>query len=214
MNRFADRAARYGAAASRLLQVAIAVMLVVGLVTRNVGVVVNATVALGVTCLPALLARDYALHLSPKLTLWITLAVFLHTLGMFGGYTHVWWWDHLTHTLSASVVAAVGYAAARALDAHSDGIRFTERFLVVFTLLFTIALGVFWEVLEFAMRELATLLDLEPVLVQYGLEDTIVDLLFDIVGALLVALFGTRELSGLAGALTERLRRRRESRTR
>jgi len=213
MDQFADRAARYGVAASRFLQVAIAVMLVVGLVTRNVGVVVNATVALGVTFLPALLARDYALHPSPKLTLWITLAVFLHTLGMFGGYAHVWWWDHLTHTLSASVVAAVGYAAARALDAHSDGLRFTERFLFVFTVLFTIALGVFWEVLEFAMRELATLFDREPVLIQYGLEDTIVDLLFDVVGAILVAIFGTRELSELAGALTERLRAVRDART-
>ncbi|WP_254536116.1 hypothetical protein [Halomarina litorea] len=212
MGQFVDRAARYQRGLSRLLQVAIAAMLVAGLLTLNVGVVVNATAALAVTFLPAVLARDDSLRLDPKLTLWVTLAVFLHTLGMFGGYEHVWWWDHVTHTLSATVVAAVGYATARALDEYSDAIRFTGGFLFAFTLLFTIALGVLWEVVEFSMRELGHLFDLEPVLVQYGLEDTVVDLVFDIVGAILVATFGTRELSDLANRLTERFERDRDTR--
>lgn len=191
-------------AISRLLQVAIGVLLIVGLVTGNLGIVVNGVVALGVTFLPAVLERDYSLPLDSTHTLWLTLAVFLHTLGMTGLYREVWWWDHVTHTLSATVVAAAGYAAVSALDRYSDSVRFTDRFLFVFIVLFTVGLGVFWEVLEFVARELADLVGADPVLVQYGLEDTIVDLVFDMVGAVLLALFGTNELSDLVEDLTER----------
>ncbi|MFD1513859.1 hypothetical protein [Halomarina rubra] len=208
------RTARVQRAVSRLLQLAIALLLVVGVVTANLGIVVNAVVALAVTFLPAVLDRDYSLNLNPKLTLWLTLAVFLHTVGMTGLYRDVWWWDHVTHTLSASVVAATGYAAVSALDEYSDAVRFTDEFLFVFILLFTVGLGVFWEVLEFVARELADVVGADPVLVQYGLADTVVDLVFDMVGAVLLALFGTNELSDLVDDLTERYERARHSRSR
>jgi hypothetical protein len=191
-------------ALSRLLQAAIAVLLVVGLLVGNLGIVVNGVVALGVTFLPAVLERDYALPLNPTHTLWLTLAVFLHTVGMTGLYREVWWWDHVTHTLSATVVAAAGYAAVSALDEYSDAVRFTDRFLFVFIVLFTVGLGVLWEVLEFVARELADVVGADPVLVQYGLEDTVVDLVFDMVGAVLLALFGTNQLSDLVDDLTDR----------
>lgn len=207
------RTVEFQRSVSRLLQVAIALLLGFGLLTQNVGVVVNGVIALGVTFLPAVLERDYSLPLKPKMTLWLTLAVFLHTLGMTGLYREVWWWDHVTHTLSATVVAAAGYAAISALDDYSDAVLFTDRFLVVFTVLFTVGLGVFWEVLEFVARELADAIGAEPVLVQYGLGDTVVDLVFDMVGATLLALFGTSELSDLAEGLTERYDRARRPRT-
>jgi hypothetical protein len=47
------------------------------------------------------------------------------------------------------------------------------------------------------------------ILTQYGLEDTMKDLLFDTVGGLLVALWGTAYLSDVVGALADRLDRRR-----
>lgn len=194
---------------SRLLQTAIAVVLVVGLATRNLSVVVNAALSLAVTFLPALLARDLDLHLDSWLVLTLTLALFLHSLGMLGLYDGVWWYDHATHTLSAMLVAGVGYATVRALDRHADAVHFPPRFLAVFIVLFTLAAGVLWEVLEFAAREVAEALALDPVLVQYGLGDTLVDLVFDTVGALVVALFGTHRFESLADRVVEWLDRRR-----
>jgi len=44
---------------------------------------------------------------------WITSAVFLHTLGSAWFYAEIVWWDHLTHALSATLVAGAGYGAAR-----------------------------------------------------------------------------------------------------
>ncbi len=187
------------------MRMSIAIILGFGLATANVSVVINAVVALAVTYLPAVLRRDWGLRLSPGLTVIVTLAVFLHAVGMLGLYEDVWWYDHLTHTLSAAIVAAVGYAGTRALDLYSDAVSFPPRFLSLFLLLFTLALGVLWEVLEFLARIGAMSLGVEAVLVQYGLEDTILDLVFDTVGAILVALFGTQRLSELATELHDRL---------
>ncbi|WP_233560590.1 hypothetical protein [Halobellus sp. Atlit-38R] len=197
-----SEAARQAASGMRM---SVAIILGYGIATRNLSVIINAVVALAVTYLPALLERDWDVRLSPELTFVVTLAVSLHTLGMVGLYEEVWWYDHLTHTLSAMLVAAVGYAATRAIDLHSEEVSFPPRFLSLFLLLFTLALGVFWEVLEFAARQAAATLGIEAVLVQYGLEDTILDLVFDTVGAILVALFGTERLTELTEQLRERL---------
>ncbi|WP_458207056.1 hypothetical protein [Haladaptatus sp. NG-SE-30] len=191
----------------RGMQLAIVCVIAIGVASRNVGVLVNGVFALGVTFLPAVLRRDYRISLGPALTLWITAAVFLHAIGMLGLYDVVWWWDHLTHTLSATLVAGVGYATARAFDEHSDAVYFPPRFIFVYVLLFTLAFGVVWEVLEFVAREFARAAGMKPVLIQYGLEDTIVDLIFDAAGAILVALFGSGALSGTIETLVARLKR-------
>lgn len=193
--------------ASRAMQVVILGILVVGVATRNIAVVVNAVLSLGVTLLPTVLSRDWDIHLGPGITLWITTAVLLHMVGMLGFYLAVPWWDHLTHTLSATIVAGAGYATARALDEYSDAVYFPPRFLFVYVLLFTIAFGVVWEVLEFLGREVTDLIGIEAVLVQYSLEDTIVDLVFDTVGAVIVAAFGAGRLSNVVRSFRQRLDR-------
>jgi hypothetical protein len=178
----------------RGLQAGIAAIAVVGVATRNVAVVVNGVLGLAVTFLPAVLRRDYRLWLSPGASLLVAVAVFLHAAGMLGAYDTVWWFDHLTHALSAAVVAAAGYAAARALDEHRDDLHFPRPFLTVFVFLLTLALGVLWEVAEWVAREAAMALALDPVLVVYGVDDTVSDIVFNAVGALAAATVGTRYL--------------------
>ncbi|SER36328.1 hypothetical protein [Natrinema salaciae] len=190
---------------SRLFQATIGAILVVGVVTLTLSVIVNAAIALGVTFVPAVLRRDYRLSLDPWMTLWITGALFLHTVGMLGLYRDVWWYDHMTHTLSATIVAGVGYVTARAVDEWSDAIYLPPRFMSVYVLLFTLGFGVFWEVTEFVARIGADLLGLEAVLIQYGLEDTLLDLLFDAVGAVIVAMFGTGLVSTMIDTLAARI---------
>ncbi|WP_089809014.1 hypothetical protein [Halogeometricum rufum] len=187
------------------MRLAIAGILGFGLATLNASIVINAAAALSITYLPAVLSRDWGIRLSPGLTLWVTTAVLLHAVGMVGLYDGLWWYDHLTHTLSAMLVAAVGYASARAVDKYSEAVYLPPRFMFVFILTFTLALGVVWEVLEFFARLAADYLGVEAILVQYGLADTITDLVFDTVGAVLVALFGTETLSGLVDSLHQRL---------
>lgn len=191
--------------AIRGFQGTIAMLVVVGALLGNPGVVLNGVLALLVTFLPAVLRRDYGVTLPAGITLWVTLSVLLHSFGMVYLYEQVPWWDHLTHALSASLIAGVGYATARALDRHSESVHFPREFLFVYVIVFTMSLGVLWEVLEFFVRLIAEHYGFEPILIQYGLEDTMLDLVFDLVGAILFALFGARETSAIVDALTERL---------
>jgi hypothetical protein len=198
-----------------LMELSLVGMLFIGIERGNTGIIVNTAVALGVAQLPALLKRDYDITLDAGLTLWITGAVWLHAVGTVGlpgseknFYATIWWWDHLTHALSSSVVAGVGYTTVRALDQHSDGIHIPPRFMFVFILLFVLAFGVFWEVLEFTLAEATQLLGTGRVLTQYGLSDTMLDLVFDTIGAVIVAVWGTAHLTGVVGVLTTRLEAR------
>ncbi|MFA1611518.1 hypothetical protein [Halobellus rubicundus] len=197
--------------AARAMQFLLALMFLSGLALRNAGVAVNALVGLLVTFLPGVLEEDLGIPIDAGLALWITAAVFLHGLGTITipgigkPYADIWWWDHLTHALSASLVAAVGYATTRAVDIHSDAVTFPPRFQFVFILLFVLAFGVFWEVIEFAIGLAASLTGTPGVLTQYGLGDSMLDLVFDTVGAVLVAIYGSNQLSDVIDALTARL---------
>ncbi|MFB6207445.1 MAG: hypothetical protein ABEJ05_13070 [Haloglomus sp.] len=195
-----------------VMQLVLVGILLVGIWDRDTGIVVNTAVALGVTQLVPILERDYGIPMDPALTLWITGAVFLHAVGVVGYpgspqnlYSGVWWYDHVTHTLSASVVAAAGYATARAVDLHSPKVRLPPRFMFAFILLLTLAFGVFWEVIEFTISEVAALTGSGAVLTQYGLDDSMLDLVFDTIGAIAVAVWGTAPLSDVAGAIAQRL---------
>jgi len=198
----------------RAMQLVLLGFVFIGLDRGDLRIVVNASVALGVTYLPAVLERDYGVPLDAGLTLWITLAVFLHAIGTTGLpgwegglYDSVPWWDNLTHALSASVVAAVGYATARAIDAHSDAVYLPPRFTFVFVLLFVMAFGVLWEVLEFAIGEAATAFGFQAVLIQHGIADSMTDLIFDAVGAVVVGTWGQlhRRLDRVVDSLVGRV---------
>lgn len=213
--RFRDRfgvSRRRQKQATWAMEVGLVGIFFVGLYRGSTTIVVNAGVGLLVTQLPPILERDYDIPMDPALTLWITSAVFLHAFGVLGLpgsetnlYGSVPWWDHVTHALSASVVAGVGYATARALDAHSEEIVLPGRFMFAFVLLFVLAFGVFWEVIEFALGEAARAMGNRSLLTQYGLGDTMLDLVFDTIGAIVVAVWGTAHLTDVAGYIERQL---------
>lgn len=189
----------------RLLQVGLLAITVYGLVRLQWGLVINGGVSLLVTFLPALLARDRRVPMSPGLTMWITAAVFLHAVGALGPYRWFGWYDSVTHTLSATIVAGVGYASVRALDEHEDSLTIPPNFLAVFVLVFVLAFGVLWEILEFASAGLAALVGGQPVLAQYGVKDIVLDLVFDGVGAVIVATVGSDRLRRVAAGVMRSL---------
>jgi hypothetical protein len=182
-----------------------AFVLVVGVWTRETGIIVNAGVALLVSQLVPVLERDYGVPLDAGLTLWITSAVFLHALGVIGipgaesFYKSQWWWDHMTHALSASVVAGVGYATVRGIDEHTESVSLPPKFVFVFILLFVLAFGVLWEVLEFFLGLASERFGTGSVLTQYGLTDSLMDLVFNTLGAVVVATWGSAHLQDVVG---------------
>ena len=212
---------------TRTMEVSLVGIFAIGIYVGQIGIVVNAAIGILVTNLVPALERDYDIPMDPALVLWITAADFLHALGTIplppriagvvgtvpaeatsiSLYQVQGWWDHLTHAVSSSLVAGAGYATVRALDEHDPDIDIPPKLLFVFILMFVVAFGVFWEVIEFVLEVFADVAGLS-ILTQYGLDDTMYDLLFDVLGGLLVAIWGTAYLTDVAGAIRDRLNRR------
>ena len=190
---------------TRGMQVALFGLVAYGVAAGEPKAIINGGVTLLITFVPAILERNYDLPLDPWLGLWITTAVFLHTLGSAGLYGQVFFWDNVTHAMSASLIAAAGYTAARAVDLHSDEIHVPQPFVFVHIFVIVLSFGVVWELFEFGLDIVATTTGLEMPLAQHGLDDTVRDMMFNSVGALLVAVFGQAHLTGVAELVQQRL---------
>jgi len=190
---------------TRGMQIVLLGIVVYGVAVGQPKAITNGSMGLLVTFVPAVLERNYDLPLDPWLGLWITLAVFLHTLGSAGLYNAIGWWDHLTHALSASLIAGVGYTFARAVDLHNDEIEIPTRFAFAFILIVVMAFGVVWELFEFGLDIAADVTGTTMPLAQFGLDDTVRDMLFNTLGAIIVATFGQAHLLGVAETVTERV---------
>lgn len=166
------------------LQGALGVSFVIAVRRQNVAAAVNAFGALFLALLPFLAEHTLQyLAFGPMLPMWLAVAGFLHSLGMLGLYESTEWWDHLTHTVSAALVAALIYAS---FLVSSPAIADVGSAVGAVTVAFTFAVGVFWELIELGAREVGEQYDIEPVLIHYGWRDTALDLVFDVVGALVV----------------------------
>jgi hypothetical protein len=185
----------------RALQLPLVGIAGVALVRGNATLAVNSLGPLAITFLPALLRREYDYAMDAGLVVWITLAATLHAVGALGLYESAGWYDSLTHAFSASIVAGVGYALARSVERHTTAVTFTRGFRATLVVLFVLAVGVAWEILEFASGGVATLVGGEAVLAQYGTADIVNDLVFNTVGAVLVAGFASARFERLAARL-------------
>lgn len=189
----------------RAMQLVLFGLLVYGLATFQLGMAANGALALAVTFLPTLLRREYGYTMSPGLVLWITVAIFLHSVGSLGLYDQFSRYDEITHTISSTIVAGIGYASLRAFECHSDDIDVPSEFRAVFIVVFVLAFGVIWEVFEFAAVYLSRLLGVSSPVTVYGIDDIVTDMIFNTVGAVVVAVRGTGYFGGLVSFFRRRL---------
>jgi hypothetical protein len=200
-----------GVAASRLERVAVRAMQAgllglfgYGLATIRLGMAANGALALLVTSLPALVRREYGYSMHPGLVLWITVSVFLHSVGALGPYRWYPWYDSVTHAVSASVIAGTGFTILRVFERHSSDVSVPSEFRGAFVLVFVLAMGVFWEILEFAMGGLASLTGTRAPLVVMGIDDIVSDMIFNAVGAVVLTVWGTGRLDRLVSFVSRR----------
>lgn len=99
------------------------------------------------------------------------------------------------HARDLGLARCRGYTFARGVDLHSDEINLPRRFFFVYVVVVVLSSGVLWELFEFLLDAVAARTAITMPLAQFGLDDTVRDLLFNSVGALAVAAFGQAHLS-------------------
>jgi hypothetical protein len=108
-----------------------------GIVTANYTWLPAALVSLLASTVPTFLRRDLRVVLPAEINFLIVLALFLHVVGGYSGfYDTLPGWDHLTHAMSASLVATLGFVVVVALDKYVDSIFLPPLFLAFFIVMF------------------------------------------------------------------------------
>jgi hypothetical protein len=157
--------------------------------------------------LPFLLEKVGWFKMPMFMQAWASLSVGLHTLGLaLGLYDDTWWWDEVTHFVSSSMVGMIAALALFLFDIHSIKIKVPRWAYPLMILVFSIFIGVVWEIAEFTGDTVAR------TGMQYSLIDTLGDLYVDVLGGVATSLLwvmwlwrdANGELSGSAqGPLIE-----------
>lgn len=107
-------------------------------------------------------------------------------------------WDTILHTFSGGMLGAIGFSFVSLLNKTDDlHLKLTPFFVTLFAFMFSITLGVVWEVYEFSFDGMFGLnmqkFRIEtgqPLVGRAALEDTMEDLIVDMVGAFIMTTVG------------------------
>ncbi len=129
------------------------------------------------------------LVLRRNLTFFLLSFFALHSVVSMGGfYRSMSWVDMPVHFLAGVLSAAVFYWFFQRFPSHFDASRhFWVTLLMV--LGFAALVGILWEFIEFLYDFLIAKYSFNLDTLQFGLRDTLGDLLFDLLGALALAIF-------------------------
>lgn len=143
-------------------------------------------IALGVVWMPSLFEQNFHVHF--PLEFEFLLNVFIYSslfLGeMQGFYTKFWWWDIVLHAGSGIALGFLGFLILFSLY-RSEQLTMNPMLLVLFSFCFALALGVLWEIFEFAIDSLFGFN-----MQNNGIRDTMWDLIVNTLGAGVVGLSG------------------------
>ncbi|MDP2681327.1 MAG: hypothetical protein Q8P28_00765 [Deltaproteobacteria bacterium] len=142
-------------------------------------------IAIILSLLPSIVERNYRITLPFELDLLITLMIFLNTF--FGDllkfYDRLWVWDKILHIYGTAVISMLAFMIVYTLH-YTKKLRLTLPFVGLFTIIFAMAVGGFWEIGEFAVDKIFAKDT------QNGLDNTMWDLINDLIGGTFVAGMG------------------------
>jgi len=165
--------------------------LVLFLLRRNWENVFLTSVVILITLVPAFLTRRYRIVIPLEFELvavaFVFLSLFLGSALDF--YYHFWWWDIVLHAASGYLLGIIGFVALFVLN-QTDQIRpaMKPRFICFFGVTFAVTLGVAWEIFEFLADTIRPEWNMQTR--ETGVRDTMLDLIVDTAGAVVVAAMG------------------------
>lgn len=186
---------------TRLIQFALGGIVIYTGAIGTYGVSASTLIMLAIAIIPDVLRFRYGLRPLPVVAFIVAIAPFLHAVGTLGPYQTIPAFDQVAHSVSATLVAGIGYVVVRTLDTEYDSVSIPPKLRFVFVIIFATSFGVIWESLEFGSGLLAMVIGGDPLLAQYGTSDVALDLLFNTIGAFVIALWGTSYFDGLRHAV-------------
>ena len=148
-------------------------------------------VAVGLSLIPTLVHRKVHIVVPWEITFLIALTPFLHI----GGYSYHWYldlypyYDKFAHVIASMTVALLGFLAVLILMRVSNGLQFERWHIFFFIVIFTLAFGAIWEIWEFTLDTFVGSYLTKPL--QQGNTDTMLDLISDLCGGMIIAVLGT-----------------------
>lgn len=136
--------------------------------------------------LPFLIEKRLRLEFPRKLIsvflLFLYAAIFLGTANHF--YARFWWWDKMLHGFSGLIFANLGFLIAMYFNrSEKMDSRLSRSLVALFSFCFAVASGAIWEIYEYSMDKTFGFL-----YQGVGIDDTMTDIIFDTLGALIFAL--------------------------
>ncbi|CCJ37479.1 hypothetical protein BN140_2556 [Methanoculleus bourgensis MS2] len=173
-----------------LFQFLIAANIFIALSLGEYSQVFGGVLALGLTLVPAIVTRRGNITLPWEINLLVALSLYLHVAGGVRGFYDLYYpyYDKVAHLISGITVSVLAFVAVLLLDRFSR-LNLSRWMIVGFIIIFAMAMEGFWEIYEWLFDTfLGTNL-------QHGLDDTMLDMIFVLIGAVIVALTGNRYLS-------------------
>jgi len=184
-----------------LFQFLIAANILIALSLGEYSQVFTGVIGLFLTLVPAITTRRWSITLPWQVNLLIAFLLYLHVAGEIQGYYLLYYpyYDKIAHLIAGITVSVLAFAIVLLLDRFSR-LNLSRWMIVGFIIITAMAMEGFWEIYEWIFDTfLGTNL-------QHGLDDTMLDMIFVLVGSVIVALAGNRYLSRFSKEeITERL---------
>jgi hypothetical protein len=173
--------------ASFLLRIVLIIFLAISISRRDWMWTIGCSITILVSFAPTILKRDFGITLPWVLDLMISLALFLHLGGViFNLYGIIPGYDIMTHFVTSILIGFLAFVIIYVLDRYSKNLSMDVYGMAFLVIIFAMAMGVVWEFFEWGM-DLAF-----GTHEQWGLQDTMKDLLVDTVAGIFIAVIGVQ----------------------
>jgi len=137
-----------------------------------------------VILLPTLLREKFNVHMPRRIdasvAIFVFLSVFLGSVADF--YEKFPWWDGALHFKSGLLLGILGFLVVYSMNMSRPGkISMSPGFIAFFSVCFSLAVSVFWEIYEYVMDTW-----FGYTMQETGLPDTMGDLIINAVGAIII----------------------------
>lgn len=177
---------------TKLIWLALLVAAADALRNWQLSLVFIALATLAVSLAPVIVARWADVHVPTSFMLAVVAfaggTLFLGEV--YGFYDRFWWWDMLMHFGSAMGFGLIGFVVVFMLF-QGDRFAAPPWTIAFFAFCFAIATGATWEMFEFGMDQIFGMN-----MQKSGLDDTMTDLIVNVIGAFIAAVSGWLYLKG------------------